>query len=152
MKKNSAFTASKRKGQKKPTIIQSKPKHRIFPKGVNLSWRSAHCLILRSTGYGEVSESSLKAFRKSLINKHIRRLFTFRAAAFEELTKKPNEVRMGKGRGTKIQRRIFPFVPGQVLVEANLQKKIRFQRSARSAMHVASRKFPFRVKISNMDI
>jgi ribosomal protein L16/L10AE len=105
--------------RKKPQklVITGRPKHRHSPKGHALSWRSSRNLFLRSVGNGEISESVLKAFRKALLNKNTRKLFIFRANPFLELTKKPQEVRMGKGRGTKIQKRIFPYVPGQVLVE-----------------------------------
>jgi len=150
-KKNSAFTASKRKKQVK-TTIDKQPLHRFFPKGHNLSWRSSHNLILRTTGHGEVSERSIKAFRKALLNKRLRKLFVFRAAPILALTKKPNEVRMGKGRGIKISKRIFPFIPGQILVEVNLRKRVRLARSAFYSMQTASRKFPFRTRVSNMDI
>jgi len=151
--KNTAFTSSKKKRNKqKPTQILSKPLHLLLPKGRNLKWRSSHNLILRSTGYGEVSEGNLKAFRKALYNKRLRKLFTFRAAPFLEITKKPNEVRMGKGHGTKISKRIFPFVPGQVLIEVNLLRRVRLSLYARKALSVASRKLPFRTRISKMDI
>jgi len=152
-KKPSAFTPSiKKKKYQKKTDLSSKPLHRLFPKGHTLNWRSSTNLILRSVGYGEVTDKSIKAFRKALLNKRLRRLFIFRAAPFLELTKKPNEVRMGKGHGTKIQKCIFPFNPGQILVEVNLYKKPRLCAKAKVALKIAAKKFPFRVNISQMDI
>jgi ribosomal protein L16/L10AE len=150
--KKTSFTPSKKKKLPKRTLVQGKPLHLILPRGRNLNWRSSYNIILRTTGYGEVSEASLKAFRKALYNKRLRRLFTFRAAPFLEITKKPNEVRMGKGHGTKISKRIFPFIPGQVLLEVNLTRKIRLTPYAFKAMSTASKKFPFRTIISKMDI
>lgn len=149
--KNSAFTRKRKVAQKK-TLVQSKPSHLILPKGNCLSWRSSYNLILRTVGAGEVTEANLKAFRKALLNKRLRKLFIFRAAPFLDITKKPNEVRMGKGHGTKIYKRIFPFVPGQILVEVNLLRRVRLTPFAWEALRVASRKFPFRTNISKMDI
>jgi ribosomal protein L16/L10AE len=133
-------------------VVTGQPKHRHFPKGRSLSWRSSRNLFLRTEGNGEISESVLKAFRKALLNKYTRKLFIFRANPFLELTKKPQEVRMGKGRGTKIQKRIFPFVPGQVLVEVNTTKRPRLKRSCMFSLRTAARKLPFRTRISVMDL
>lgn len=153
--KNSAFTTSKKKSKKtaqKRTLVPSKPLHFIKPKGTFLSWRASYNLVLRTTGYGEVTEAAIKAFRKALLNKRLRKLFIFRAAPVLEITKKPNEVRMGKGHGTKIYKRIFPFVPGQILIEVNLLRRVRLTMFAWEALRIASRKFPFRTIISKMDI
>lgn len=150
--KQSAFTSSRKKKNVKRTVLQSRPIHRLFPKGHSLECRSSFNLFLRTTGYGKVSAASMKAFRKALLNKRLRRLFIFRATPYLDLTKKPNEVRMGKGHGTKIQDTIFPYNPGQVLVEVNLDRRIRLLARAKGAMQTAARKFPFRVIISRMDI
>lgn len=150
--KQSAFTSKRKKKPAKRTILQVRPLHRLFPKGRTLDWRASSNLFLRTTGFGKVSLASIKAFRKALLSKRLRRLFIFRATPYLDLTKKPNEVRMGKGHGTKIQDTIFPFNPGQVLVEVNLDRRIRLTARAKVAMQVATRKFPFRVIISKMDI
>jgi ribosomal protein L16/L10AE len=133
-------------------VITGRPKHRHFAKGVALSWRSSHNLFLRTVGYGEISEPVLKAFRKALLHKHARKLFIFRAHPFLELTKKPQEVRMGKGRGTKIQKRIFPYVPGQILVEVNTSKRPRLMAACMFSLQKAAKKLPFRTHISIMDL
>lgn len=151
--KQSAFTkTSKKKKQQVRTILQTRPQYRNFPKGCYLSWRSSRNLILRTTGFGNVTAGSMKAFRKALLIKRLRKLFIFRANPYLDLTKKPNEVRMGKGHGTKIQKTIFPYVPGQVLVEVNVKNKIRLASSAKVALRIAARKLPFRTKIVSMDI
>lgn len=150
--KQAAFTPSRRKKNVKRTVLTARPKHRFFPKGKTLDVRSSHNLVLRTQGLGNVSAASIKAFRKALLNKRLRRLFIFRGLPFLELTKKPNEVRMGKGHGTKIRDVILPFNSGQPLVEVNLNRRIRLTARARVAMRTAARKFSFRVTISRMDI
>lgn len=150
--KQSAFTPSRRKKVVKRTVLSSRPRHRFFPKGNTLEFRSSYNLILRTQGLGNVSAASIKAFRKALLNKRLRRLFIFRGMPFLDLTKKPNEVRMGKGHGTKIRDTILPFNSGQALVEVNLNRRIRLTARAKVAMRTAARKFPFHVTISRMDI
>jgi len=152
-KKSSASLGGKTSKKKHAIVNVTQPKHRLFTKGVALSWRSSFNLLLRPTGNGEVSDKALEAFRKSVKHKKLRRRFVFRAAkAYELVTKKPNEVRMGKGRGTKVSRRIFPFVAGQGLVEVNLFRRIRATQVAKIAMQKAARKLPFRTRVLVMDI
>jgi ribosomal protein L16/L10AE len=142
----------RRKKKLQKLVVTGQPKHRHFPAGRQLSWRSSRNLFLRAKGNGEISESVIKAFRKALMNKVTRKLFIFRANPFLELTKKPQEVRMGKGRGIKIQKRIFPYVPGQILVEVNTTKKVRLTASCMVSLQKAARKLPFRTHIGRMDL
>lgn len=150
--KQSAFTKSRKKKVAKRTIIQTRPKHLLLPKGRILGWRSSTNLVLKTTGFGKVSFSAIKAFKKALMSKKLRKRVIFRASPYLDLTKKPNEVRMGKGHGTKIQDTIFPFSPGQILLEVNLKRRLRLLRSSKFALLKAAHKFRFPVKVLQMDI
>jgi ribosomal protein L16/L10AE len=144
---------NKKKSKKSLTIkTVEKPLHRLSPIGCSLSWKSSRNFILKTKGYGELSDRVLKAFRKALLNKRLRRLFLYHANPYHALTKKPAEVRMGKGRGTKIQQKIFPFVPGQILQEINVTNKGRLRKYAIFSLKSAAQKLPFRFKITNKDI
>jgi len=149
--KRSAFTPKRKKNVSR-TVITARPTHIFFPKGISLCFLPSFNLLLRTTGHGKVTLASMKAFRKALLNKRLRRLFIFCFNPYLDLTKKPNEVRMGKGHGTKISNTIFPFTSGQGLVEVNLNRRLRLLPRAKSAMRTAARKLPFRVIISRMDI
>jgi len=59
---------------------------------------------------------------------------------------------MGKGRGTRVAKRLLPYVPGQFIAEVNVTSKLRYLRMIRVWLRKAARKLPQRVKLSNMDI
>jgi ribosomal protein L16/L10AE len=103
-------------------------------------------------GSNVFSTSAITSFRKAFSNKTLKKHLIFRVNPFHDLTKKPQEVRMGKGRGTRIQKTISPIIPGQVLLEIDVAKRARRARFARRALQIATRKFPFRTRICNMDL
>jgi ribosomal protein L16/L10AE len=145
----------KKSGKKKkvaPLKSIDKPAHRLLPIGINLSWRSSRNFIIKTTGYGELTASVLKAFRKALLNKRIRRLFLYYANPYFALTKKTFGQRMGKGNGTKVQQKMFPFIPGQILQEINVTKRGRLRKWAIFSIKSAAQKLPFRIRITNKDI
>jgi len=120
--------------------------------GNQLSWNSTYNVSIRTTGHGEITDKQQKAFFKCLRIKSLRRIFRFRGLPFVELTKKPAEVRMGKGHGTKVAKRLHPYSPGQFLAETNVTNKTRYLRIIRMWLYRGARKLPHHVKLSNMDI
>jgi len=67
-----------------------------------------------------ITENQQKAIFKTFKSKYIRKIFRFRGTPFVNLTKKPAEVRMGKGRGTRISKKILPLAKGQCFGELNV--------------------------------
>jgi ribosomal protein L16/L10AE len=133
------------------TIVQ-KPVHRLSFRGSDLNLFSSHNIIIRASRSNELTDSALKAFKKANSSKRLRKLFISRAIPYHELTKKPAEVRMGKGRGVKIQKRIFPFPKGRILFEFNLKRRQRLFYSTIALMKKAAKKLPFPVFIGNTDL
>jgi large subunit ribosomal protein L16 len=65
-----------------------------------------------------MSSSEIEAARKSIRRRLKKKgVLIVRAFAFLPLTKKPAEVRMGKGKGNRIRKVVYPVRPGQVLFE-----------------------------------
>lgn len=78
-------------------------------------------VLVRSLSYGYVSGNSIEAFRKVMApyfrkstGKH---KFFLRCYSYITLTKKPSEVRMGGGKGSKVRGYFSPVRPGQILFE-----------------------------------
>jgi len=135
-------SSNRRKKNQKRTTILGKPVHRHNPQGMYLSWRSSKNVIFLTKQYTSLGDHHLKAFRKSLTSKRVRRAFRVCTSPYLDLTKKPSEVRMGKGRGTKISHTIFPLYPGQILFEARAAS-LQSQRRIIKMFSVAGRKLPF---------
>lgn len=75
---------------------------------------------VRSRSYGYVSAQSIEAFRKVLAPSFRKRTyynskFNIWIYPYLNLTKKPAEVRMGGGKGSKIRKSVSPVKPGQIL-------------------------------------
>jgi len=143
--------STRRKKIQKRTTILGKPLHRYTPLGRYLSWRSSTNVIFRAMHYSSLSDRNLQAFRKSLTSKRVRRRFRVVTQPRLELTKKPPEVRMGKGRGVKISRTIAPLVPGQICFEVRSTGP-RSRKRAISMFNKGGLKLPFRFKARNTDI
>lgn len=93
-----------------------------------------------------LSQFALKSVR-DLIRKPYRRLFQFFVFPFFGLTKKPAEVRMGKGKGSKIAFRAFPIKSGQIIGVLPRRFPTRFADiNIKSRFKLYFGKFPFRVK------
>lgn len=106
-------------------------------------------VIVKSTKYGYVSENSIEAFRK-VIAPHFRKKnskiykFIIRCYAYLPLTKKPSEVRMGGGKGSKIRGFYSPVRPGQILFEVFVRSPV----VTKKLMLYAARKLSVPVSVS----
>lgn len=77
-----------------------------------------------------------------------------RVYPFAPITKRPSDVRMGKGKGTKITDWIYPLKAGKIIYEISpKRKKIKFKRIALyrlimlRALKLAQTKFSFNTKV-----
>jgi len=102
---------------------------------------------------GLVSQQQLKAFRKTVSSKWIRRRLIFRSQPFVDLTKKPAETRMGKGRGTNVAKRVSPVSRGTALVEIRVRRhRRRFFPAHKVILTRAARKLGVRTKVIHNDL
>jgi len=106
----------------------SRPSHRYI---VNTKLFDSHFFTSRSTiviktvDYGRVYDREISAFVKFLSrNKQLKRRLYIRAYPYLPLTKKPAEVRMGKGKGAKIDAQAKPVGPGVILAEIRLRRRL----------------------------
>jgi ribosomal protein L16 len=105
--------------------------------------------IVRSTSYAYLSREAIEAFRK-VISPHFRKRtqgvakFHIRCYPHLPLMKKPAEVRMGGGKGSKLRTFVCPVRPGQILFE------IVFRQGpwSRHVLTRAARKLNFPVTVS----
>ena len=138
MQKGAAFTKAKKLSSTN-TKSKSSAKHIVKLRGLNSivfqksyekSYNDFHNIltnlsyVIISCGYGMVSSQELDAARK-IIKYYVKRKgrIHIRAFPYLALTKKPSEVRMGKGKGTKINKHVAPIRPGTVLIEVELAKR-----------------------------
>jgi ribosomal protein L16/L10AE len=140
------------KNRKQQRTVVIHPKHRVKSHGVWSKWASSYKVCIKSLGHGEITQSQQKAFLKSLKSKSIRRIFRFRGSPFVDLTKKPAEVRMGKGRGTRINKTIFPLAPGQCFAELDVSHKPLRIKALAMWFKKASHKLSRRVKTVTLDL
>lgn len=105
-------------------------------------------VVVRSKQYGYLSERAIEAFRK-VISPYFRKksyhknAFFIHVYPFVPLTKKPAEVRMGGGKGSKFRGNFSPIKPGQVIFSIfmfnpNFSKKL---------LAYAAQKLGFRVSV-----
>jgi len=71
-------------------------------------------LIFKTCSYGKLAEPEIYSCRRSFKKAGLKNLKTF-IFAYLPTTKKPAEVRMGKGKGSKINSILYPIRPGQTL-------------------------------------
>ena len=85
---------------------------------VKEDFKRIYSFVLRSSGFGRVSISEIESAKK-LVRRLIKKrgMLDIRAFARVPLTKKPAEVRMGKGKGSKVVDKIVPIVPGKNLLQ-----------------------------------
>lgn len=106
-------------------------------------------VLVRASQYAYLSKSTIEAFRK-VISPHFRKRkagiskFYIRCYPFLMLMKKPAEVRMGGGKGSKLRGFVCPVRPGQVLFEITFRPTPWTLRLFR----YASKKLNLRVSIS----
>ena len=91
----------------------------VLPQGSCLGYRGVNTgnVALKAIQSGYISSEALEAARKA-IRKGVKKTgrIIIRTAAFLPITKKPSEVRMGKGKG-KIKGYVSPVTKGKVLFE-----------------------------------
>eukprot|EP01116_Phalansterium_solitarium_P022174 TRINITY_DN7228_c0_g1_i1.p1 TRINITY_DN7228_c0_g1~~TRINITY_DN7228_c0_g1_i1.p1 ORF type:complete len:180 (-),score=56.18 TRINITY_DN7228_c0_g1_i1:265-804(-) len=105
-------------------IIPRTQKASAFPKGTEIN-RTVACtggFGLRAQEFGHITEEQLDAARKGVrrILKAIKTrgaVFGVRVKTYMPMTKKPAEVRMGSGKGSKVDRWVYPCRPGKVIFE-----------------------------------
>lgn len=105
-------------------------------------------IVVRSTQYGYLSANAIEAFRKVLaphFRKKSSKIYKFfiRCYSYLPLTKKPSEVRIGGGKGSKIRGFFSPIRPGQILFEV----LVRNPKTTISLLLYASRKLSVSVKV-----
>jgi len=107
-------TKRKNKGKIKRVVIQGRPVHRRTKIGRSFDANfSSFGAYVRSYRTSDLTEKQIQAFKKALTHKKLRKMLGTQTLPYLTLTKKPAQVRMGKGRGTKIGRVIAPLISGQ---------------------------------------
>lgn len=96
------------------------------------------------------SDSQLKSFRLSF-RKPYSKLFHLHVRPYFGISKRPAEVRMGKGKSGKISYRAYPFRPGTYVgfVPSRSSPSLTSVRSLIKMFHPSS-KLPFRSWVSDM--
>jgi len=124
--------------------------------GARYDSRSSFGAYVVSTNNQDLTDKQVKAFRKRITIKTMRRKFTWRSNPYLQLTKKPSEVRMGKGRGVKINRTVNPLVIGSILCEVDITPY--FKRTYQAGLGVyhafvrAARKLPPTYRVFRGDL
>jgi ribosomal protein L16/L10AE len=104
-------------------------------------------VVVRALSYGYLSSNSIEAFRK-VMAPHFRKStakhkFLLRCYSYMVITKKPSEVRMGGGKGSKIRGLFSPVRPGQILFEVYAREPI----STKKLFRFASLKLRIRTEV-----
>jgi ribosomal protein L16 len=111
--------------------------------------------VLIGLAHIRLSAKQIEAGRRA-IKKFIKKSYrlSVRVYPFAPITKRPSDVRMGKGKGTKIVDWIYPIKPGKVIYELiPKRKRTKFKRLPLQkiiilrALKLAQRKFSFPTKI-----
>jgi ribosomal protein L16/L10AE len=144
----------KQKAKKKQPTTVSNLYYRTSSHSTNLSRPDSYTVFARSFGKCEITDKHQKAFKKSYfaIDKSYKKIFQYNGIPYVELTKKPGEVRMGKGKGTRINRRLFPVASGQIIISGNVKPKYRVTKSATTLLKKACYKLPRKCIISRSDL
>jgi len=125
----------------------------IFPNYFNKTKVASHssrfrAVVVRSSQYGYLSERSIEAFRKVISpyfrkKSYVKTAFFIHVYPFVPLTKKPAEVRMGCGKGSKLRGHFSPIKPGQILFSIFILNPIFSKR----LLFYASQKLGLRVSV-----
>lgn len=105
-------------------------------------------VVVRSNQYGYISDRSIEAFRKVIApyfrkKSFIKSAFFIHIYPFVPLTKKPAEVRMGGGKGSKLRGYFSPVRPGQILFSVFMLDPT----FSRKLLHYASQKLGLKSSI-----
>jgi large subunit ribosomal protein L16 len=144
----------------KTLTLRSRPMHRIECKGNDFSihnWGPDRMMIqLCSLEYGRINDIELVSLVK-LLNRtrSIKKCVYIRAYPYLKLTKKPAEVRMGKGKG-KFDSQTKPIFPGAVLFEVRFPHYVGSRsssfRECKRLLNLYSSKFRVKTKVSYTDL
>lgn len=105
------------------------------------------CLI--ATSFGKCTDSHLETVRRLLKKRFSKRALIFkRIHPYKTLLKRTNEVRMGGGKGSKVDKVIYPVYPGCILFEVRGVTG----RLAKSIFKYVSSKLPFQTKFVYLDL
>lgn len=102
---------------------------------------------IKALQYGKITSNQIEAARRAIrkITKKVGKVY-IRVYPFLPLTKKPAEVRMGKGKGSKIRAWVYPVKPGKTVFEiSGVSKTI-----AMLALASAIEKLAVKCKIINL--
>jgi len=104
--------------------------------------KKKYTLRLYAKQYGYLSFAELEAARRTIkrtSKRALRNKIFLLSYPYFYLTKKPAEVRMGKGKGTKLRDKICPVRPGKVIFEL---KQVNFRKGI-YALSLAQKKIIF---------
>lgn len=113
------------------------------------SKRATNCVYskygVKSVERGFITFAQMEAIRLVITRAFKRRAkLIFRVCPNVSRTRKPVEVRMGKGKGS-ISHWVFKVSPGRVIFEVRLREQALV--NVRTALRVAASKMPFKTKI-----
>jgi large subunit ribosomal protein L16 len=130
-KKNQKINQKQKPKQGKKNItkvLKAKPTHLSFSKRKLVDYATSinKCWIIASS-YSAITKQQIEAGRRYL-KKNIKDARSINlsvlAFAYVTFTKKPAEVRMGKGKGTKINKQVCPLYPGKIIyIMENITRK-----------------------------
>jgi len=131
-------------------LLPKRTKYRKMHKGRNRGLATTGNKVsfgefgLKATGRGRMTARQIEAARRT-ITRHIKRggRVWIRVFPDKPITKKPLEVRMGKGKGS-VEYWVMEIKPGQMLYELQGVS----EELAREAFKLAAAKLPFKVRIS----
>lgn len=145
-----------KKSQKKKLTLQGQPKHRDLPRGVNHRINASFGAQVYSIKNQDITTNQINAFKRQLTSKTMRKRLLIRTNPYLILTKKPSEVRMGGGRGVKINRIVNPLVPGSKVCEIPVDDRIRNPdetgKSVARLFSNALKKLPITYRVYRMDL
>lgn len=127
MKKNRLLSAV---GQKFPASLASnmRPHGKVSFRGVrSVDLSNTSDLVMVSTVFGKINSREIEAARRS-IRRSISKAGKLLVLAYPHLplTKKPLQVRMGKGKGSKVKDWVCPVKPGQPLFKLSVRNPAAF--------------------------
>jgi large subunit ribosomal protein L16 len=109
----------------------------------NLNFKSNSNLILKALSFGRITSKQLVSIRQT-INKNIKKIgkVTFNVFPHTPISKKPKEIRMGKGKGN-VDHWISKIKAGQIICEIKTNSIIQGIK----ALNLARFRFPLKTKI-----
>ena len=147
---------SLQKLKSKTSIKKKNLIHKIYPKIKNnnldlLIPTKPKLLFLQAVETGFIFDNQIIAFFKFIVkHKYFKKKLYVRVYPFLPLTKKPAEVRMGKGKG-KIDSYCKPVYPGSVIAEIRVSKKLPkkspFLVSCKKLLLESAKRFSIKTKV-----